>query len=620
MRSLAAYVVAFSCVASCRAFALEETGDADFVLGRIRVEGNKTFKDAAVKNLVGLEKGERYEEYNFDYLLEAGLAAVEGAYCAEGFESVQVGFELAESKKGKRELKVLVEEGPRAVVKEVVVRGVAPERLAAVRDALGVEPGAPLSAPALNEAAVRVGDYYNERGYGRAKVTAEIDRGTAVVTYTVDEGRKYHIDKVVVSGNEKTRAVIASREIDYKLNPSRLWRASKLDDGRANVYKTGLYRDLVVDVVDSERAPDLADVVVIVNEDKFRWFKIEPGFSSPDRIALGAGWGQDNVFGDNERLSIETSIAYGYEKKSRESEGDITYVVPWLFGYRYKGTVTLYYERDIYEGLHEWEAGLKPRVSREITDDLELSGGFNFERFRTEFDEPPEEGAGSSAPLEVGLPQRHAEIEEPQNLSSYILGITYDGTDDIFNPLTGTYAYSSYERAGGFMLGVDLWRAIGDVRRYIRLGEAASVATRLHAGYIEPYGDTEVVPHVHRFVSGGAYSVRGYPEQGLGPQTKEGYALGGDVLLEANVELRSRFPFVAGKTGWENLWGALFVDAGNVWPEWDEMKKEFLLYGAGFGIRYNTIVGPVRFDVGWPVFGRVENRRGYIYLAFGHPF
>ncbi len=620
MKSLAAYVVAFSCVASCQAFALEETGDADFVLSRIRVDGNKHFSDGAVRNLIGLEKGERYEEYNFDYLLEAGLAAVEAVYYGEGFESVQVAFELAESKKAKRELKILVEEGPRAVVKEVVVRGVSPERLAAVRDVLNVKAGAPLSAPALNEAAVRVGDYYNERGYGRAKITAEIDRDSAVVRYTVEEGEKYHIDEVVVTGNEKTRAVIAAREINYKLNPSRLWKASKLDKGRANVYKTGLYRDLVVDVVDSERAPDLADVVVIVNEDKFRWFKIEPGFSSPDRIALGFGWGHNNLFGDNERLSIETSVAYGYKKKSRESDGDITYVVPWLFGYRYKGAVTLYYERDIYEGLHEWEVGLKPRVSREITDDLELSGGFNFERFRTEFDEPPEEGAGYSLPREVGLPQRYPETEAPQNLSSYIFSVTYDGTDDIFNPLTGTYAYSSYERAGGFMLGVDLWRAIGDVRRYTRLGEAASVATRLHAGYIEAYGDTEVVPHVHRFVSGGAYSVRGYPEQGLGPQTKEGYALGGDILLEANVELRAQFPFVAGHEGWENLWWGLFVDAGNVWPEWDEMKKEFLRYGTGFGIRYNTVVGPVRFDVGWPVFGRVENRRGYIYLAFGHPF
>ena len=263
LKALATYGVAFLCFASVPAFAQGDPAEAEFVLGRVRVGGNKFLKDGAIKNLLGVEKGERYEEYNFDYLLEAGLAAVEAAYYAEGFEAVRVDSELKVGKKDKRDLKIIVEEGPRATVKEVDLVGVAPERLAAVRDALDAEVGAPLSAAKLNEAAVRVGDYYHERGYGRAKVTAEINRKAAVVIYTVDEGQKYYIDEVVASGNERTHAVIVTREINYKLNPSRLWNASKLDEGHANVYKTGLYRDLVVDVVDSEDAPGRADVVVI---------------------------------------------------------------------------------------------------------------------------------------------------------------------------------------------------------------------------------------------------------------------------------------------------------------------------------------------------------------------
>ena len=620
LKVLATCAVAFCYLAVGVAVAQGDPAEAEFVLGRVRVDGNKFLKDGAVRNLLGVEKGERYEEYNFDYLLEAGLASVEAAYYAEGFEAVRVDSELKVGKKDKRDLKIIVEEGPRATVKEVNLAGVAPERLAAVRDVLDVEVGAPLSAAKLNEAAVRVGDYYHDRGYGRAKITAEIDRKAAVVTYTVDEGLLYHIDEVVVSGNEKTRAVIATREINYKLNPSRLWNASKLDEGHANVYKTGLYRDLVVDVVDSEDAPGRADVVVIVNEDKFRWFKIEPGYSSPYRAALTLGWGHNNLSGGNDRLSIETSGYYGFEKKSRESEGDITYVVPWLFGYRYTGSVALHYERTIYEGFREWHSTLKPRVARDITDELEVAFGFSFERFRTEYDDSPVEAGAYNVPREVVLPQTSPGAEEPQNISAYGLFVTYDDSDHMFNPTTGTYAFASYERAGGFMFGLDLWRAIGDVRRYVRLNEGALVATRLRAGYVEAYGDTDYVPHVARFVYGGAYSVRGYPEQGLGPQAEEGYALGGNVLMGANVELRAQFPFVAGKKGWEHLWGGLFVDGGNVWPELDEVKKQFLRYGAGGGIRYNTVVGPVRFDVGWPVFGPPQGRRAYLYLAFGHAF
>ena len=236
LKALATCAVALWCFAAGPAAAQDDAAEAEFVLGRIRVDGNKFLKDGPIKNLLAVEKGERYEEYNFDYLLEAGLASVEAAYYAEGFEAVRVDAELKVGKKNKRDLKIVVAEGPRTTVKEINLVGVAPERLAAVRDALDVKVGAPLSAAKLNEAAVRVGDYYHDRGYGRAKLTAEIDRKAAVVTYTVDEGLLYHVDDVIVSGNEKTRAVIATREINYKLNPSRLWNASKLDEGRANVY------------------------------------------------------------------------------------------------------------------------------------------------------------------------------------------------------------------------------------------------------------------------------------------------------------------------------------------------------------------------------------------------
>ncbi|MGD8719118.1 MAG: BamA/TamA family outer membrane protein [Candidatus Zixiibacteriota bacterium] len=620
MKSIVPYIVAFNLAAAPFAHGQAETPDAGFVLGRIRVEGNKHFKDGVIKNLIGVEKGDHFEEHNFNYLLEAGLATVEAAYYGEGFDNVRVTSELGEIKKNKRNLKIEVVEGPRATVNEVVLAGVAPERFAAVRDVLGVEVGTPLSAKALNKAAVRVGDYYHERGYGRANIKAKIDRETAVVTYTVEEGRKYYIDEVVVSGNEKTRAEIAAREIDYKLNPSRLWKASKLDEGRSNIYKTSLYRDLVVDVVDSERAPDRADVVIIVNEDKLRWFKIEPGYSSPYRAALTVGWGHDNLFGDNERLSIESSAYYGFEYESREAESDITYAIPWLFGYRYKGSVALHYERTVLEGLNEWHSTLKPRVARDITDELELAVGFSFERFHTEYGAGYGESGAAYGPPGVALPQAPAESEEPQAISAYGATATYDDSDDIFNPLTGTYARGSYERAGGFMFGLDLWRATGDFRRYVRLADAASVATRIHAGFVDSYGDTDYVPHVYRFVSGGAYSVRGYPERGLGPQAEEGYALGGNILLEANAELRAQLPFVAGRKGWEHLWGALFVDGGNVWTELAEIEEQFLRYGAGVGIRYNTIVGPIRFDVGCPIPTPAGSRIAYIYLAFGHPF
>jgi outer membrane translocation and assembly module TamA len=70
-----------------------------------------------------------------------------------------------------------------------------------------------------------------------------------------------------------------------------------------------------------------------------------------------------------------------------------------------------------------------------------------------------------------------------------------------------------------------------------------------------------------------------------------------------------------------NLWPGLFLDGGNVWTDWEETRKRAPVYGAGFGIRYNTPVGPIRVDYGEPVFeAGAEKGRGHVYLAFGHAF
>ena len=56
----------------------------------------------------------------------------------------------------------------------------------------------------------------------------------------------------------------------------------------------------------------------------------------------------------------------------------------------------------------------------------------------------------------------------------------------------------------------------------------------------------------------------------------------------------------------ENLKGAIFVDAGNVWARPDSKPKNGattvgIKAGAGVGVRINTPIGPVKLDYGFPV-------------------
>ncbi len=604
-------------------FAQRIEGEGAFVISGVKVDGNELFSDAQIRGLVRIEKGDRYERYLFDYLLDRGIAAVKAAYYDEGFHEAAVKWTFYKVKPTSRKLKLLVEEGPRAVITDILLAGVSVDRYLAVRENLGIDVGSPLSATAANKAARTIEKYYQDRGYARARADAAVDRESGRVAFKVEEGHIYKVGEIIVAGNERTRPRIVARELEYKFKPDRTYRASKIDESRANIYRTGLYRDLKVEPVDAKGAPDLLDILVIVREDKFKWYKIEPGYSSPDRAALTLGWGHNSIFGNNQRLALEALGAYGFTTKESQFKTDVTYTEPWLFGYRYKGSSTLFYNREILRNYRLWEVGLEPRVTRELTERLEVTGGLNVKKASLDL------GGAADGPFVIapypGGADLLPDLEGLRSIGSVIFSSSYNSRDDVFNPLAGSYLFGSEETAG-VVGGEDFWRVIGDGRNYLRVGPAATMAAHLRGGLARAYGRSKDLTLQEKFFSGGAYSIRGYRERDVGPKDARGDPVGGNLFLTANVELRFQLPFTEGRRvpglglNLGNLWAGLFTDAGNVWANWTETRKSPLAYGVGLGLRYNTPVGPLRLDYGQPVREHAAGAPGRFYVAFGHIF
>ena len=135
-------------------------------------------------------------------------------------------------------------------------------------------------------------------------------------------------------------------------------------------------------------------------------------------------------------------------------------------------------------------------------------------------------------------------------------------------------------------------------------------ALALHAGLgvAYPYGNSTVLPFEKRYFSGGANSVRGWSVRELGPGKFKGtdgridfINQTGDVKLDLNAEYRSSL-------FWK-LQGALFIDAGNIWPlrnyaeqpggqfKFTEFYKQ-IAASYGMGLRLNFDYFILRFDVG----------------------
>jgi len=159
-----------------------------------------------------------------------------------------------------------------------------------------------------------------------------------------------------------------------------------------------------------------------------------------------------------------------------------------------------------------------------------------------------------------------------------------------------------------------------------------SLVARVFGGIGIPYGNSQTMPFVKQYFSGGSYSVRAFQIRGLGPGVYDPtddknlfFDRSGDIRLEGNLEYR--FPIIS------FLKGAIFTDAGNIWNLNDNLiggkfTSEFIKQfgvGSGFGVRVDVQGFVIRFDLAAPlkrpVSGWAFDYKNPVFnFAIGYPF
>ncbi len=188
-------------------------------------------------------------------------------------------------------------------------------------------------------------------------------------------------------------------------------------------------------------------------------------------------------------------------------------------------------------------------------------------------------------------------LDRPQRVGAYTGLVTVDLRDHPVEPTLGAYAglRSSFGTrfAGGAFEFIQL---VPELRGYVPLGPVV-LGARVRAGTF--FGE---VPATERFFAGGASSHRGFGERRLAPtrvgdiEGKEHIVpFGGESMLESSVE--ARFPIAT----WREIGigGVLFLDGGDVREELADIALRELHWAAGVGLRFRTIVGPIRADLGY---------------------
>jgi outer membrane protein insertion porin family len=131
-----------------------------------------------------------------------------------------------------------------------------------------------------------------------------------------------------------------------------------------------------------------------------------------------------------------------------------------------------------------------------------------------------------------------------------------------------------------------------DSRYYFKIGRESKIATRLYGGIGIPYGNSNVMPYVKQFYSGGTNGIRAFRSRSLGPGTYHPPDSLSNILIdqtgEIKIEFNAEYRFPINKY----LKAALFADCGNIWLAHEDSLRP----GSKFNI--NTFYKEIAVGVG----------------------
>ncbi len=454
----------------------------------------------------------------------------------------------------------------------------------------GLQKGTTFQAGDEIVAAGLVRSYYQRSGYLEAKSS-----GTATSTDTgwtvrvdVQEGPLYRFGDTHYEGLDKLPARVPRFEQRYKKGDP--YVRSKLFETQTGLYGTGFYEDVSISA--STNTQKTADVYVRFREKPYKWLKGGVGWGSEERQRVTLLLEHDNLF----RRAYHGQIAGTWSAIWREYSAE--FVNPYFFSTRTEFRNSALWRQETRKGYVFERTRGETGFGRQLTPRIKGSITARIDR-NIVYDLDPNIAATTPA------------LTDSRALA---LGFNRDTANDFFFPTRGARTQLSLERFGSFLGGqLDLHRVSVQSFHYHPLGGPFIGALALRGGVISPYGRSNEVPIYERFFFGGANSVRGYDERGVGPKSVDQSPLGGRRQLGSSIE--TRFPLF-----WR-LRGALFVDGGQVGDRWSQVFPRLWKYSAGGGIRFVTPVGPFRLDAGYKLNrdpGDLETWR--IHFSLGESF
>lgn len=404
----------------------------------------------------------------------------------------------------------------------------------------------------------------------------------------VRRNKQVYIDSVEHIGATDTRVELLERRA--RLEPGSLLDITEVERARRALSRLGIFDR--VDLSYEDVAPQRRKVIFnYENGERVEW-QLLAGWGSYEQGRVGIIGNRSNLFGRAQSASFEAI------KSFKSTSGKATYSVPALLGEFIDGTAEINYLDREEISFDRRERGASVGISTFIEDlDLQLALGYAFDL------------KSSSDPTF----SEQFRLEEA-NIGSVSVRASRKRIDNVLYPTRGYEAFVALRYAAPALGGdASFHREEIGASYHSMLGSRWIFHAALKASFISSPGNNALeIPFGERFLVGGENTVRGYQRGEAGPTDEEGNALGAEAFVQSNLELE--YPLLG------KLNTVVFLDSARVWDSTGDFAVYSDLYSAGLGLRYRTVVGPIRLEYGHNLNPRPADPNGTLHFSIGFPF
>ncbi len=559
-----------------------------------------------------------------------------------GFFHAEIDTSLAWTSNEKISIGIRIIEHQRSLIDTVKILGIESVDPAIADDITancGIKTGMSYATEALEQEQVRALKIFHNGGYPDAQVDAIVpvrylSTNNLTIALHYQPGRRYVFGAVSIAGDTaEVDPNVVLRQLDFV--PGEVYNDEKKAISEQNLNRMGLLENAALKPMARIDRAEPFSIPMQVSYRVLELKEITPEVAVSNELnyefttGVGLTYSHRNFFGNAstfsirarlslqspERLDFDGALKYGLKEKTLKTRADILpqLYFPYFLGNRTSANVSLGLEGEKFEAYTMNAIRGRFGVTHKLAA---LTTGYA--DWVLEYVDP----TILVAKLLTALDTSSTKISQFNSIVSFT--VQRDVTDNLFSPTEGFFHSATLEESGS--LPRILGKRFGKLpyseyvklsfleRQYYPLNALNTniFAVKLRGGIARLYNETNnptQVPLNHRFFAGGSGSVRGWNFRSLSTLDTSQTQLGGNLLLEASFENRVQLFRNWGKfffVDLEAIWGVMFIDAGNLWNAPGDVTLKDVAIAAGVGIRYETFIGPVRFDIGVRVYDPKE--------------